>query len=136
MAVNCSLIIKSFRKHSLLGLFTAVILTLSLSQGSHAHTALVDTKPQNGEVLNTAPELITLDFGKPLLLTVATIETVSSDGGNNKRALTLPSQRKNERFELDPPKLNNGRYKIEWKGLSDDGHVMSGSFSFIIDSQE
>ena len=35
-------------------------------------------------------------------------------------------------LEATPPALPAGSYTVEWRGLSEDGHAMSGRFSFEV----
>ena len=104
-------------------------LALSLGGAAAAHSRPETTTPGNGDVVATAPAVIAISFDKPMRVTF--IELTSADGD----AFAL--ERTDEmapvvRFEAAPPPLPAGRYEVQWRGLSEDGHAMSGRFSFEV----
>ena len=108
---------------------TVVAFALALAGGAEAHSRPETTAPANGEVVAAAPEIITISFDKPMRVTF--IELTNADGD----AFAL--ERTDEmapvtRFEATPPALPVGRYIVNWRGLSEDGHAMSGHFSFEV----
>ena len=109
----------------------ALALALALAPGgaATAHSRAETTEPANGEVIAAAPAVITISFDKPMRITL--IELTGAGG----KALAL--ERTDDmapvtRFEAVPPPLAAGRYTVEWRGLSEDGHPMSGRFSFEV----
>ena len=113
-----------------LGAAVAVVaFALSLAGAAAAHSRPETTAPANGEVVAAAPEVISISFDKPMRVTF--IELTGADGD----AFAL--ERTDEmapltRFEAVPPPLPAGRYTVKWRGLSEDGHAMSGRFSFEV----
>ena len=113
-----------------LGAAAAVVaFTLSLAGAASAHSRPETTAPADGEVVAAAPAVIAISFDKPMRVT--TIELTGADG----EAFAL--ERTDEmapvtRFEATPPPLPAGRYTVTWRGLSEDGHAMSGRFSFEV----
>ena len=104
-------------------------LALALGGAAAAHSRAETTVPANGDVLATAPEAITMAFDKPMRITL--IELTNADGD----AFAL--ERTDEmapvtRFEAAPPALPAGSYTVRWRGLSEDGHAMKGTFSFEV----
>ena len=102
---------------------------LSLAGAAAAHSRPETTAPADGEVVATAPAVISISFDKPMRVT--TIELTGADGD------TFALERTDEmapvtRFEATPPPLPAGHYTVTWRGLSEDGHAMSGRFSFEI----
>jgi methionine-rich copper-binding protein CopC len=107
----------------------ALILSLT-AVVAHAHTELSSSTPADEAVLGAAPEEIALHFSEPVRLTSLSIESVAS----GEQALgPLPSSA-NEEFAIESPSLSNGRYVVSWRALSADTHVMTGKFSFTVDS--
>ena len=103
--------------------------TLSLGEAALAHSRAETTVPANGEVVAAAPAVIAISFDKPVRITL--IELTDTDGD------AFPLERTDgmapvTRFEATPPALPAGAYSVEWRGLSEDGHAMSGRFSFEI----
>ena len=94
-----------------------------------AHSKQETTVPANNEVLTEAPTELVLKFDKPMRITKLAL---TDQSGTNyevqrtdqmKHVLKLVAQ-------LDP--LPNGEYQVDWRGLSEDGHPMKGTFSFIV----
>ena len=120
-------------RHGVTQRLAAIVATaafaLSLAGAAAAHSRPETTAPADGEVVAAAPEVIAISFDKPMRVT--TIELTGADG----EAFAL--ERTDEmapvtRFEATPPPLPAGRYTVEWRGLSEDGHAMKGSFSFEV----
>lgn len=113
-----------------LGATTAVAaFALSLAGAAAAHSRAETTGPADGEVVAAAPAVISISLDKPMRLT--TVELTGADG------VTFPLERTDEmapvtRFEATPPPLPAGHYTVTWRGLSEDGHAMSGRFSFEV----
>ena len=104
-------------------------LALSLAGAAAAHSRPETTAPADGEVVAAAPAVISISFDKPMRVT--TIELTGADGD------TFALERTDEmapvtRFEATPPPLPAGHYTVTWRGLSEDGHAMSGRFSFEV----
>ena len=107
----------------------AGVLALAVGGAATAHSRPETTEPANGETVDAAPAVIAINFDKPMRITL--IELTGAGG----ESLTL--ERTDEmapvtRFEAAPPPLPAGSYTVEWRGLSEDGHAMSGRFSFEV----
>ncbi len=120
-------------RHGVTQRLAAIVATaafaLSLADAAAAHSRPETTAPADGEVVAAAPAVISISFDKPMRVT--TIELTGADGD------TFALERTDEmapvtRFEATPPPLPAGHYTVTWRGLSEDGHAMSGRFSFEI----
>lgn len=101
----------------------------ALTGAAAAHSRPETTAPADGEVVAAAPAVISISFDKPMRVT--TIELTGADG----EALALErtdGMAPVTRFEATPPPLPAGYYTMTWRGLSEDGHAMSGRFSFEV----
>ena len=94
-----------------------------------AHSKQETTTPANNTVLYEAPSELVIQFDKPMRITRLAL---SNQSGNDfevrrtdqmKHVLKLVAQ-------LDP--VSKGEYKVDWRGLSEDGHPMKGTFSFAV----
>lgn len=116
----------------ILFLLTAFCIILSLNKQVMAHAELLESIPSAGEQIEGTPSVIVLLFNgslatdSTLLLldeefaNVADL-TASINPDNPAQAIaTLP-------FTLDP-----GNYTVQWTAVSEDGHPISGSFSFEV----
>lgn len=102
---------------------------LSLGGAANAHSRPETTVPASGEVVAAAPSLITISFDEPMRITL--IELTDADGGAFALERT-DEMRPVTRFEAAPPDLPAGRYTVDWRGLSEDGHAMTGRFTFEV----
>ncbi|UWQ22087.1 copper resistance CopC family protein [Jannaschia sp. W003] len=113
----------------------AALLALALAGGAHAHSKSVTT-PADGAIVAEAPE-IALDFDMPMRVIAFTllrggegeegveVETESESGmASVTRYLAVPAE------ALEP-----GPYRVEWRGMSADGHPMQGGFAFAVDPE-
>ena len=94
-----------------------------------AHSAVDATAPEDGAVLARAPAQIVLTFAKRIRLT--RVRMTHDDG--NTVDLDLAGQTAfATRFELPLENMGRGVYRIEWRGLSGDGHAMRKAFAFRV----
>ena len=90
-----------------------------------AHSVLKASTPAHESVMAEPPESLDLTFAKGMRLTALAL------GGET---LDLPDQ---SGFGLDfsvpLPVLASGEHTVTWRGLSEDGHPMKGTFNFVIE---
>ena len=107
----------------------ALILSLTAAV-AHAHTELSSSTPADEAVLDVAPDKIALHFSEPVRLTSLSIE---GEASGKQDLLPLLSSASAE-FSIEPPSLPEGSYIVSWRALSADTHVMTGKFSFTVNS--
>ena len=106
----------------------AGLLVLAATAAS-AHSRLNTTAPADGAVLARAPAQIVLTFAKRLRLT--RVRMILDDGP--ALDLDLGGQKSfRTRFAVPLAGKGRGLYRIEWRGLAADGHVMRGGFAFRV----
>ena len=93
-----------------------------------AHAKLELTIPAADSSIAAMPAQVMLHFNEAVKITALTIE---KEGGKDKIDLKLPSAA-SSMVEAQAPKLGAGVYLLNWRGLSDDGHVMSGTVRFTV----
>lgn len=103
---------------------------ISFHGGVQAHSKVTITEPENKAVLQETPTAIKLNFANKIRLTKVTLqraeqEVIDLDLSNDKGF--------KNKFSLLNTSKGNGLYKINWRGLSIDGHVMQGKFSFTVE---
>ena len=104
-------------------------LLVLMSGAAFAHSKLNATAPADGAVLARAPAQIVLTFAKRLRLTRVRM----THGGGPALDLDLGGQKSfRTRFAVPLAGKGRGIYRIEWRGLAADGHVMRGGFSFRV----
>ncbi|MFM9682098.1 copper resistance CopC/CopD family protein [Streptomyces brasiliscabiei] len=98
-----------------------------------AHAVLTDSDPREGSVLKAAPEQITVSFNESVALREDSVRVLDpesrpvsagdpehADGGANTARVPLTDG------------LEEGTYTVSWRVLSEDGHAISGAFTFAV----
>ncbi|HTV97339.1 MAG TPA: copper resistance CopC family protein [Steroidobacteraceae bacterium] len=93
------------------------------------HAKLLATSPPAGARLAAAPHELTLEFNEAVQLGVLKL----SAGG---AAIPLKLERgapAGREVRVALPALAAGTYQVQWSALTvDDGHVVKGTFSFVV----
>ena len=104
-----------------LGLFAPI-------SAASAHTELLNTSPAaNSEVLASQAN-ISLTFGEPPLVDGAAIVVITSAG--EMLDSPVPTLEGASLSIPWPANLVPGIVRVQWRASADDGHVLSGEFSF------
>lgn len=109
------------------GVAAALMLITSVATG---HSEAEMTRPADGETLDSTPDAITVEFDEPMRIT--RVKLYDSDGTE------FPVEAESGRdavttLEVPLQPLAEGDYEFSWRGLSEDGHTMSGESSFSIE---
>lgn len=116
------------KRHTILSM-VLMVLALTGANLAHAHTDLASSSPANDEHLQTPPEYLALQFGDQVRLMRINL----TDGAGDRVRLDFqPSAEADADYRIDLPTLNDGHYQVEWRAMADDGHAMTGSFSFHV----
>jgi len=109
-----------------LGLVCAIIAITSPS--AYAHAELISTNPVAGSNIDTAPENIMLTFSEAPILagSYIQVEQPSADFVSESEA-TLDGTSLVIQW---PTEILPGQVKVNWRAVSDDGHVANASFDF------
>lgn len=93
-----------------------------------AHADLVSTDPADGAVLQSAPESITLNFNSKILEGLAELAVTNSVGELVTGIVAESAQ--TTTTALWPVDLPGDTYKVAYRIVSEDGHPITGAFSF------
>jgi methionine-rich copper-binding protein CopC len=107
---------------------TLIALVAGAAQTAFAHAELSGSTPASCAMLESAPENVTLNFSEPVRLTALSMQ---KDGAAKQSLGPLPSEAL-EQFVVAAPALQDGHYKVSWRALSEDTHVMTGEFMFMV----
>jgi copper transport protein len=111
----------------------AALLTLLAPPAATAHSFLRTSTPEDGEVLQTAPSEVVLEFTEPPELELHTQIRVLDPHGQEVDSGALEQGDRPEILSVEIPELHDGVYTVTWRALSRvDGHVTAGSFAFGI----
>lgn len=115
-------------KHTILTLML-MFLTFTGASIANAHTDLTSSSPASDEHLQSPPEHLVLTFGDPVRLMRINL----TDGAGERVRLNFrPSREADTDYRIDLPTLGDGHYDVEWRAVGDDGHTMTGGFSFHV----
>lgn len=110
------------------GLLTVVFIMLPAL--ALAHTALKTSTPADGAMVAIAPAKIDLQFSGAVRL--IRIE-ISANGKALDTAFT-PAADPIATYSIDTPDMVDGNYTVNWAAIGADGHTVTNSFSFTVDS--
>jgi len=108
----------------------ASILLLALASSARAHSLLLESAPAADAQLAAPPAEISLRFNNRIEKKLSTIRLLDERGG--ARPLTMLADGPADRLTATVPSLDPGPWRVEWRVLSTDGHVVSGRFSFRV----
>lgn len=113
----------------------AIVLTLAAPGGvrpAHAHAELRASEPAEGAVLPASPDRVALFFTEPMRVTSLRL----LDEAGRERPLRREGARADAtaeaRASLPGGPLPPGAYRVEYRGLSSDGHVGGGVVRFRV----
>ena len=106
----------------------AVLLSTSPAQ---AHASLIGTDPEEGAVLEQAPETITFTFDEAVTLPPAGV-TVYDAKGEEVTSEATASGTEMQVALAEASSLGDGTYVVAWRAVSADGHPISGSLTFAV----
>jgi methionine-rich copper-binding protein CopC len=108
--------------------FVAFALGLALTCAAHAHTPLKSSVPA-ADASVPAPQNIELTFGGDVRLTSLTL---TDSAGAARHTDPVPTTIAST-FSLDIHEpLGPGAYKVVWRAVGGDTHIISGEFAFTV----
>ena len=105
----------------------SAILSL-VAATAFAHSELTSSMPADKTSVDAATKELMLHFSEPVRLTALSVRRA----GEAQRELSpLPAQQQKD-FSVASPGLSKGQYRVTWRALSGDAHVMTGEFTFAV----
>jgi len=95
---------------------------------AQAHDVLRSTDPADGSTVAVAPDHVTLTFDQPAQKLGTEIVVTAADG--TRVSVGQPSLTDTDVTQLLADTRPAGRYTVEWRVTSADGHPVSGTFTF------
>ena len=109
-------------------LLAAVLGALALPGSAFAHASLVKATPGFKQELKAPPRQVVLGFDQSVDALPKAIEVLTLRGVNVAgKPRAVPSQRE---IVAALPRLPKGPYTVRWQALSNDGHIVSGVYTF------
>ena len=109
----------------------AGVLALALAGSALAHSLLLESSPATGARLAAPPPEISLRFNNRIEKKLSTIRLLD-EGGAPRPVTVLAADGPVDRLTARVPSLAPGAWRVEWRVLSTDGHIVSGGFSFRV----
>lgn len=124
------------------GVLCATLVTTSLSLNAEASPAVMphivlDSSLPEDESVNADPvSEIRLFFSDAPLMRGASVRVVTSARQLVRTSPPAPDPEDPKQLfvQIDPP-LPPGAYRVQWRCIADDGHVMRGDFAFEISAE-
>ena len=113
------------------GVVAAGILLLALAGSARAHSLLLESAPAADALLAASPPEISLRFNNRIEKKLSTIRLLD-EGGASPPVTVLLTDGPADRLTARVPALAAGAWRVEWRVLSTDGHIVSGRFSFRV----
>lgn len=109
----------------------AFISLMILTESAWAHSRINKTLPADGTILQKTPQDITFHFDNTIRIT----RIVLSHERSNAIGLDYLDgyEDYNDRFKLPIVSMGQGTYQVQWRGISQDGHVMQGDLQFVVE---
>ncbi len=115
--------------------FALFLLLISCSFPAYGHSSLVSATPAKDAVLTEFPTEISLTFNESLLEIGADnpnkVEVTNSMGDLLSGAATVAGPVINAPLQI----TGNDVYKVKYRVVSADGHVIEGEYSFSVESE-
>jgi copper resistance protein C len=108
------------------------VLVLSTVAVASAHALLLDSTPKAETAVSAPPRLI-LRFNSRIEARLSSVVLIG--GPRRTRELLVKDEATPEQPEMliyTLPPLEPGRYRVEWKALSVDGHLTNGVLKFDV----
>ena len=120
------------RFRQIIALVGAIFLALSVSPAS-AHTVLVNSIPQSESIISSLPPEITITFAEELIDigNSNSIEVFDSSGEDMSQGQVTVAGPTLSKALITSEKT--GIYKVEYRAVADDGHVIKGEFTFSVE---
>lgn len=115
----------------LLSLLAAVVLLTVPVSGAAGHASLVSSNPEDGAVLDVAPEEVVLTFSEELLSDLVEISVLDAD--DTPIVVTEVPQTPPPGTDVKvpwPADAAPGEYSVAFRVVSADGHPVTGRISF------
>lgn len=106
----------------------ALVLCLTLAAAAQAHTALKSSKPA-ADAAVAAPKTIDLAFAGDVRLTSLKL---TDAGGAAKHLDAVPTEVASTFSLAIHEPLAPGEYKVVWRAVGGDTHVISGELAFTV----
>jgi methionine-rich copper-binding protein CopC len=113
-----------------LALLLAGVLLHASAAPVLAHSLLLESSPAAHAVLATAPAHVELRFNNRVEKRLSRVTLVGARG--ERLPATTLTDGAPDRLRAQLPPIPPGEYRLEWRVLSTDGHIVTGTYTFRV----
>ncbi len=114
------------------GAVTVVVALVAGASPAAAHAELIETRPADGEQLDTPPDQLYLRFNETVDILDDSLEVFDSSGAQLDLAGAEHVDGDGTTLGTDLPPLDDGAYVVTWRVGSADSHPIQGAFTFRV----
>jgi methionine-rich copper-binding protein CopC len=114
---------------AVLGLLLGVLSSIIWATAADAHTSLKSVSPKDGATVATAPTEVVLTFDEAVSSSFATVTVTGPGGSVAKGRAAVDDAVVHQQLTGALP---DGRYKVAFRVVSEDGHPVSGTSTFTV----
>lgn len=114
-------------------LVLVLLFVVALASPAAAHSALEETTPAAGDILDGPPSAVTLRFTESVEVTDGDVRVF--DAGATEVAAGELEHPEGDTVVLPLEPLDDGGYVVTWRAVSADGHPIAGGFTFRVGDQ-
>lgn len=111
-----------------------LLALLAVPAKASAHATLIDTTPDNWQVVGTAPAEVSMRFNESVDSGLAEVRVIGPDGGevDGVSQPRHPGNRQDVVAVTLPGSVPDGTYTVSYRVVSADSHPVEGAFAFSV----
>jgi methionine-rich copper-binding protein CopC len=109
----------------------SLLLLMLIPAVASTHGYVRSVSPAKDSVVAEQPAQVTMKFGSAMERMFSKLEVFGPAGEKVSKKTVFSEDNSVMEVELDEG-LGAGKYTVQWKGMSKDGHAQKGSFSFTV----
>jgi copper transport protein len=106
--------------------FAGLLLALAAPAQAFAHASIQHAWPASHTRVDTSPRFVRVQFDQIVTALPGSIQVLTAGG----RDVAGPARASGRNLVARVPRLPKGPYTVRWKATSDDGHIVSGVYTF------
>ena len=116
-------------------LIAALLAIPQIYSSASAHTVIVSANPEENAILEVLPSVISITFAEELI-DIGDSNSISVvDQAGSELALTKPLVSGSVLTSELSPKVEIGLFKVSYRAVAADGHVITGNYEFTVSSK-
>ena len=116
-------------------LIASLLAIPQIYSSASAHTVIVSANPEENAILEVLPSVISITFAEELI-DIGDSNSISVlDQAGSELALTKPLVSGSVLTSELSPKVEIGLFKVSYRAVAADGHVITGNYEFTVSSK-